>query len=436
MQVLQKPIKAALDLLPPVSNAESKWALHPFCIKIAEDERMLLYHPQTQEVLLLEENEWPEDYLRTHFFLVPEGYDACAIADQIRAQLCFRNDTQHRGYHSYTILSTTDCNARCFYCYEQGCEHINMSLETADKVAAFIRDTADRKRTIQLRLFGGEPLMGKEALDRITDSLQREQLSFSSEITTNGFLFNQEIVEQAVSRWHLEKAQITLDGTEEVYNKRKAYVHSSGSAFRRVLDNIDSLLMAGIRVQIRLNMDEGNYEDLSNLVDQLAERWKGNENLSVYPHLLFQVILSSEERIRNRHYELLDRLRERIGKQGLLKPPSLPKHLTLNHCMTDEPGTVVILPDGRLFSCEHFTDVESFGHIDTKDSKKADLLYFREQFPRDEACAGCPLYPSCFRPAHCPSQPQFCIPQDREYKIGKLKEGIRRLYLEHSGQSQ
>ena len=40
----------------------------------------------------------------------------------------------------YTIFTTTDCNARCFYCFELGRSRIPMSEETAHKTARYIRD--------------------------------------------------------------------------------------------------------------------------------------------------------------------------------------------------------------------------------------------------------------------------------------------------------
>lgn len=33
---------------------------------------------------------------------------------------------------NYTILTTTGCNARCFYCYEKGTKPVTMTAETAD----------------------------------------------------------------------------------------------------------------------------------------------------------------------------------------------------------------------------------------------------------------------------------------------------------------
>jgi UTP--glucose-1-phosphate uridylyltransferase len=85
-------------------------------------------------------------------------------------------------------------------------------------------------------------------------------------MTSNGYLFDEKLVTKAVHSWNLEDIQITLDGTENVYNKTKNYIYKNTNAFKRVIDNIGLLLKAGVRVMIRLNIGEHNKEDLYELV--------------------------------------------------------------------------------------------------------------------------------------------------------------------------
>jgi sulfatase maturation enzyme AslB (radical SAM superfamily) len=46
-------------------------------------------------------------------------------------QIEYSTDTINR----YNILTTTGCNARCFYCFEEGVEIKTMSSRTAEQVA-------------------------------------------------------------------------------------------------------------------------------------------------------------------------------------------------------------------------------------------------------------------------------------------------------------
>ena len=97
------------------------------------------------------------------------------------------------------------------------------------------------------------------------------------------------MVSKAKAEWNLKKVQIALDGTEEVYNRIKAYEDSSQNAFERVLGNMDTLLETGIRVRVRLNMDSKNAEDICELIDLLGKRYKGKKGFSAYIEKLLQI---------------------------------------------------------------------------------------------------------------------------------------------------
>ena len=60
----------------------------------------------------------------------------------------------------YRILTTTACNARCSYCYENGAVLSTMDPDTAEKTAELIiRNYQTQPTDIVLEWFGGEPLL-------------------------------------------------------------------------------------------------------------------------------------------------------------------------------------------------------------------------------------------------------------------------------------
>ena len=427
MRILQEAQKTVLRLLAGKEAKDISPVPGCFCLEETVPGGRLLYHTLTKELLFLEDGEEQEEYLRRHFFLKDEGTDERALVREIREMLRFAGQARLAGYTRYTILPTTDCNARCFYCYEAGCEKLNMTPETAEKAAAFILRTCGEGE-LTLRFFGGEPLMGEAALDRICQVLAENNKSFRSRIVTNGYLFTPELVRKARSLWKLERAQITLDGTEAVYNARKDFVSDRDGAFCRVTENIGCLLESGIAVQVRLNMDEANLEDLRTLAGQLEERFGKAENFSVYPFLLFQDILSpSRDRVETL-FGLYCTFRAELEQLGLLRPDALPDTLRLNHCMADDPASVVILPDGRLGSCEHFNETPAFSSLDKAEPKSLQAAFWQESFPEDPFCGSCPLYPDCFRLPHCPDRADHCIPEQREAEIDKLRRSMRAVF--------
>lgn len=383
-----------------------------FSVETDVAEGRLLYHTMTKEFLLLEPEELsaPETqkYLADHWFLVPEETDEKKISNQLKEVAKLLNSRkQKKGIKRFTILTTTECNARCFYCFEHGGKKMTMDKDMAKKVASYISNNS--AEDITLSWFGGEPLFNATAIDVICQELKDLGFNYKSMMTSNGYLFDHAIVEKAVNLWNLKLVAITLDGTEEIYNKRKAYIYRDGiSAFHRVLDNIETLLSSGIHIRIRLNMDTNNFEDLSNLIDLLLTRFSNYKNLSIYPALIYQEIKNAapeKHRILHNSYEILQ---TKLFKAGCLYLPLLRRSIPLNQCMADSNSAVVIQPDGALLSCEHYNECEPWGHIDSTQRDETIINTWRTYMPEEKICATCPLYPNCLRLLHCPALSDIC----------------------------
>ena len=250
-----------------------------FCALVSGDGYRAAYNSLTGVLLLLDEAEFTilnsekvvaddsTDWFIKNWFLVPVAHDDMQLRNEIVDFIRTINVSDGK-LRTYTIFTTTDCNARCFYCFEKGRKYLHMSDEIAEDAAVYILRTCMDK--INLSWFGGEPLYNDSAIDIITDRVRAAGIEFNSTMVSNAYLFDDEIVKRAVEKWNLKRVQVTLDGTEEVYNKVKAYIYNDGrSPYKVVLDNIDRLLDAGISVNVRLNMDNYNYENLKLLIDEL-----------------------------------------------------------------------------------------------------------------------------------------------------------------------
>ena len=90
-------------------------------------------------------------------FLVPEQKDETESYLSVLSLLRIR--ARKKGYDGYMILPTLGCNARCFYCYEEGRQQVSMSPETLDRAIAFILATRRKNTELHLKWFGGEPLL-------------------------------------------------------------------------------------------------------------------------------------------------------------------------------------------------------------------------------------------------------------------------------------
>ena len=95
-----------------------------YVVEQSVDEGLLLYHTMTKALMLLSPEE-VEIYHTTptalpqlieEWFLVPESHDDRLLSRQIR-DVARMLKKKTGAITSYIIMTTTDCNARCFYCY-------------------------------------------------------------------------------------------------------------------------------------------------------------------------------------------------------------------------------------------------------------------------------------------------------------------------------
>lgn len=434
MQTILPPSGNTIKILGKLKPAEHGLRWMHYVLAQPVDSGVLVFHTLTRALLLLTPEEYaaPDNLpeLRDGWFRVPQEMDDMKYADQVRF---IRRTMQKEPEHitSYTIFTTTDCNARCFYCYEMGRSRIPMSDETAHKAAAYIAAHCGGEK-VHLHWFGGEPLFNKQVIDIICTDLAEKGIVYESMIISNGYLFDGATVEQAVSHWKLKSVQITLDGTEEIYNRSKAFIYKdSPSPYQVVLANIQRLLDAGVSVHIRLNMDEHNADNLMELADELHERFGGKGEFSVYSHTLFEFagnkanIRAQEER--RQLYQKQQRLRKKLDDCGIGASYYLRQKLRIRQCMADSGGSLTILPNGELGLCEHYSENNLVGHLDSEELDNAVVQSFRECWEQTEDCKTCFYYPECIRLKKC-AEYKECFPEMRDEYREMLLGGMLNAY--------
>ena len=389
-------------------------------LSVPDENGILLFHTMTGELLRLEpEDTWEtcKEDLVIHRFLVPNDADERKTTRDLRTVLSFM--TGKKAVTHFTVFTTTDCNARCFYCYEQGRSRVPMTPKTAHDTAAYILRVS-KGEDVKLRWFGGEPLSNMEAIRTISRDLSANAVRFSSSMVTNGFYLTEPVIREAGQDWNLQKVQITLDGTEQVYNRVKAYVDGGENPYARVLSNIGSCLRAGVRVTIRLNVSEQNLNDLLALCDELATRFSDREGLQIY----VSPILNPTGRFMEANKNAMLRIEQKLFHVGLTRPGKLDNAFTVNRCMADDDGSVTILPDGRIGKCEHFSESETIGSIYDDRPDYGAIRSWKERAEEQPECSDCPLYPRCNRLKKCEWEQFGCSETDRQREIRRLTSRI------------
>ena len=133
MQIIKEPGEKVSKLWPRPKRLDGPFRPIRYILREPVPEGELLHHTLTGELVLLDPQETaaldalPGPLtevllpLAEKHFVVPEGYDEHEVMQQLRQVL--RMVTASGCITNYTILPTTNCNARCFYCYESDCVH-------------------------------------------------------------------------------------------------------------------------------------------------------------------------------------------------------------------------------------------------------------------------------------------------------------------------
>lgn len=450
MEIIREGKKTVSTYWGEQPHKDLEYRLIKYHVKTQVDDKVLLLNSVTGELVLLSQDEVEilehlpgkvsiqVDDLIKRRFLVPVDYDEWRSVNQLRA--IFRKMDSPKHITGYSILPTTGCNARCFYCFESDYPKKSMSSEMVEKVVGYIEANHGGEK-IWINWFGGEPMLGHVRISQICDLLTKKNIEYDSSMISNGSLFTKELAREAREKWHLRRIQITLDGSEEVYNKAKAYVDFLGNPYYRVLDNVGYLLDQGVRVNIRLNLDLHNFEDIPKVIDDLADRYGGRDNFHVYVHELFEdegfspVHHSRDEKrmIENTRTQLETYIVEKNCQcdakddQEIGSLPSL-KHV---YCMADNPGSILINPIGQLGKCEHHIFKHLVGDIDYSGNgiKIEDFRYWMD--PKMlEVCNDCALYPFCAIPVICDGG-NGCRSEVAESRTLSVKKQMEKAFLRY-----
>ena len=413
------------------------------------DGRYVLFHTLTRQILALppryidlfaEGRLFPASVLAEEVpgklyedrFLVPEHAPESQTYLELKDVLVLKEELP-RGITHYVILPTTTCNARCFYCFEQGMQYRKMSAETVEDTLRFIiRHKPAAAKKIHIHWFGGEPMCAADNIDRICGGLREAGIEFDAEMTSNGSLFTEASARKAAEEWKVSRIQITLDGMAEEYARRKRYTAALEDPFGTVVRNVHLLIAAGIFVTIRLNADENNLGELFRVVDFLRDGFSAEERkkLRVYAHSLFSQsgdgldaacpAGAGADALETRVLELNDYiLRRELAVRDLGDLFSLKSHF----CMTTAPEcNALIDAAGRLFACDAMTEDMRYGDVKSDIDPQAWRRVASPCGVREE-CRQCVFLPQCTEFDRCPNRIAYdaCFRQEKRLLDDELR---------------
>lgn len=369
---------------------------------LIDEEKEMLYNTLSRQYYVYERNKDGEicafienlnkgAYTEAEIQLFGELLNKGIIcSDEVNELQSLRNLENERKYcdnrFMITVMVTNACNFRCVYCTQ---EHLVRHLEdtVADALLKLITKKAPKVREIKIGWFGGEPLLGYERIVSLMREARKiceeNQCRLTSEMTTNGYLLNEERVAELDSL-SLCSMQITMDGSRDAHNTTRKLADGSGT-YDKVLENILLAAKQGIRVTLRMNVSEENYNALEELLSEIPEEHRHLLNVSIAN------VFQNEEKISV--YEILKRALELGYRVMQRKNVYASCHACFQH-------SVVVDTDGSLLLCTNAGGEKRVGYLDAEGNicmeQKGKWCRLKEASALDNPeCRKCKELPLC-----------------------------------------
>lgn len=259
-----------------------------------------------------------------------------------------------------TIMPTEQCNFRCTYCYEDFNKG-RMSAKTVSALKKYLSRRASELQYLQIRWFGGEPLIVFDIIEEISSyatglSLLYPGLRHEGSVTTNAWHLNLEKAAR-LSSLNVKNFQITLDGPKEFHDRTRVQANSRGT-YDVIHENLRSLRDSSldISIELRLHLMPDNLdkiEDYAMFLENeylLDPRFKlepfpvghlGGANDESFSVLDFTEAMAAMGRIRNR--------RKSLSPPAAKATETVPKDRYV--CYAARGNAYVIRADGSIGKC-------------------------------------------------------------------------------------
>lgn len=377
------------------------------------------------------------EQLREMGFIIDDDFDEIAALEEIR------KNGMDDPVQNVTILTTTECNARCYYCFEHGIKQYPMTVEVADAVVEFIKKNYPDPQ-FAINWFGGEPLLNFEIIKYITKKLKQNGYSIVSHITTNGSLLTKEMLNYFLKEYDDLSFQITIDETGEKYGKIKNYIDiDRSSAYDRVIRNIAMLLDNNVTTNVRLNFAASQIERAKEIYTEILDSLDGHDLSSLYLYFAPLTLDSKNEIISDFHGDIehpfLQAVKTQFDKGFPLYKPRYDGEMGMIgafglmpnafSCGMTTKKRFSIDADGTLYKCHRLSGKKEFscGNIfDGIDKECSVYKMFRNTKITDEECKKCNILPIC--QAGCKSQRILYGNAQKCHRIKQVQRELVNLY--------
>ncbi len=308
-----------------------------------------LYQAASNEDKLTEIANYHEelyDILLENGLIIENNINEVELVKELRSKVDFNEEHFH-----LTINPTMNCNFKCWYCYESHIKNSKLDDINLKRIQSLIdQKTSSGIKAFTVSWFGGEPLLyyKKNVLPVIKytyEKCKERDVRLSCTFTTNGYLINDEMIED-FKKYGVSGFQITLDGNEEEHNKVR-YVHKNKGSYREILTNIFKLCENDFHVSLRINYTKDKLDTVNDIYNDVqALKKTARKNMKVD----FQRVWQTEDTLESREKVLA--LMSKFSTDGF-KVSSVISNVDYvrNSCYADKKNHATVNYDGNVFKC-------------------------------------------------------------------------------------
>ncbi len=312
-----------------------------------------------------------------------------------------------------TILPTNYCNFRCIYCYETP-KPQTMNVETENAIISFLDKNIKYYKYIRLNWFGGEPLLEKERVVRMTEKINVLCKKYGKPliglISTNGYELDLETFKKLISN-RILSYQICLDGNTISHNHQRPHYRNNDS-YEKILYNLiqikQNIRSSTFKIGIRANMTPLVEKYLNEHLDTMSQYFANDKRFNVY----FQGVRNwGGERIKESDVEIISNEEEYYKKwydiafeKGFYSAESLEFAPIYGLCEANLKNGFLINYDGIIQKCSlasynHlYKDMNDIGYIEKNGKMVIDQVKLSKWIVKNstnEKCYDCYIYPLC-----------------------------------------
>jgi len=256
------------------------------------DHRFLLMNGLSGAVDIVSKTEYEEIFQRKHFeryaeqvkqltergyFFIDENHEI-----KFKEDIYLKTLVRQKSSEAVVCICPSDyCSMQCNYCYTHNYTKSREVKSMSGKVVDIVMLEASKllsknSQNKFITLYGGEPfqLHTQPAIARIFNNAVKYGLTIAG--FTNGYYL--ENFQDLLLRYkeHFEVLSLTLDGTKDTHNSKRALKNS----FQKTESSIDLLINLNIPVQILTNIDGENL-NVDPLISFYKEKgWWENPSVS------------------------------------------------------------------------------------------------------------------------------------------------------------